>query len=111
LAREVLQDFIRTDQEKRFDPRVIIKTVATRYNVTPESVKGKRRTNNVVVPRQVAMYLIRTLTSAPLAEIGRYFGNRDHTTVLYACDRVKAMVETDVEIARAVQDLEEDLRK
>ena len=111
LAREVLQDFIRNDQEKRFDPRVIIKTVATRYNVTPESVKGKRRTNNVVVPRQVAMYLIRTLTSAPLAEIGRYFGNRDHTTVLYACDRVKDMVETDVEVARAVQDLEEELRK
>ena len=111
LAREVLQDFIRTDQEKRFDPRVIIKAVATRYNVTPESVKGKRRTNNVVVPRQVAMYLIRSLTSAPLAEIGRYFSNRDHTTVLYACDRVKDMVETDVEVARAVQDLEEELRK
>ena len=111
LAREVLQAFIRTDQEKRFDPRVIIKAVATRYNVTPESVKGKRRTNNVVVPRQVAMYLIRSLTSAPLAEIGRYFSNRDHTTVLYACDRVKDMVETDVEVARAVQDLEEELRK
>jgi chromosomal replication initiator protein len=111
LAREVLQDFIRSDQEKRFDPRVIIKAVATRYNVTTESLKGKRRTNNVVVPRQVAMYLIRTLTSSPLAEIGRYFGNRDHTTVLYACDRVKDMVETDVEVARAVQDLEEELRK
>ncbi len=111
LAREVLQDFIRTDQEKRFDPRIIIKAVATRYNVTPESIKGKRRTNNVVVPRQVAMYLIRNLTGIPLAEIGKYFGNRDHTTVLYACDRVKDMIETDAEIARAVQDLEEELRK
>jgi len=111
LAREVLQDFIRNDQEKRFDPRVIIKAVATRYNVTPESIKGKRRTNNVVVPRQISMYLIRTLTGIPLAEIGRYFGNRDHTTVLYACDRVKDMSDTDVEVARAVQDLEEELRK
>jgi len=111
LAREVLQDFIRTDQEKRFDPRLIIKAVATRYNIPTESIKGKRRTNNVVVPRQVAMYLIRSLTGIPLAEIGRYFGNRDHTTVLYACDRVKDMTETDVEVARAVQDLEEELRK
>ena len=111
LAREVLQDFIRTDQEKRFDPRVIIKAVATRYNVSPESVKGKRRTNNIVVPRQIAMYLIRNLTGLPLAEIGKYFGNRDHTTVLYAFDRVKDMIETDAEIARAVQDLEEELRK
>jgi chromosomal replication initiator protein len=111
LAREVLQHFIRTDQEKRFDPRVIIKTVAGRYNLTPESIKGKRRTNNVVVPRQVAMYLIRNLTGIPLAEIGKYFSNRDHTTVLYACDRVKDMTDTDVEVARAVQDLEEELRK
>ena len=111
LARQVLQDFIRIDQEKRFDPRTILKVVATRYNIAPESIKGKRRTNSIVVPRQVAMYLIRILTGMPLADIGKIFGNRDHTTVLYACDRVKDMIETDIEIARAVQELEEELRK
>jgi chromosomal replication initiator protein len=111
LARTVLQDFIRNDQEKRFDPRTVIKAVATRYEVTPESVKGKRRTNNVVVPRQVSMYLIRTMTGMPLADIGKFFGNRDHTTVLYACDRVRDMIETDGEVQRAVQELEEELKK
>ena len=111
LARQVLADFIRNDQEKRFDPRLIVKAVATRYNVTPESIKGKRRTNAIVVPRQVGMYLIRNLTGMPLADIGKIFGNRDHTTVLYACDRVKDMIETDVEVGRAVQELEEELRK
>jgi len=111
LAKQVLQDFMRSDAEKRFDPRTIIKSVATRYNMTPESIKGKRRTNQVVVPRQVAMHLIRNLTSLPLTEIGKLFGGRDHTTVLYACDRVKEMMETDSDVQRTVQELEEELRK
>jgi chromosomal replication initiator protein len=111
LARQVLQDFIRNDQEKRFDPRTIIKAVSTRYQLPPESIKGKRRTNTVVVPRQVSMYLIRTLTGMPLADIGKFFGNRDHTTVLYACDRVRTMIETDGEVQRTVQELEEELKK
>ena len=111
LAKQVLQDFMRSDVEKRFDPKTIVKLTAVAFNVPPEGLRGKRRTNNVVVPRQVAMHLIRTLTGMPLTEIGKLFGGRDHTTVLYACDRVKQMIETDPEVAQTVKHIEEELRK
>jgi chromosomal replication initiator protein len=111
LAKQVLQDFIRTDVDKRIDAATIIKTVSERFTSTPEAIKGKRRTNAVVVPRQVSMYLCRTLTNMPLTDIGKAFGGRDHTTVLYACDKVKDMMETEPEILRAVQELDEELRK
>jgi len=111
LAKQVLQDFIRTYSEKRIDTGTIIKAVVVRFQTTPEALKGKRRTNAVVVPRQVAMYLCRTLTNMSLSDIGKSFGGRDPTTVIYACDKVKDMMETEPDIQRAVQDLQEELRK
>ena len=53
-----------------------------------EALCGQRRTRSVALPRQVAMYLLRQLTDLSLVEIGRVFGGRDHTTVIYACDKV-----------------------
>jgi chromosomal replication initiator protein len=111
LAKQVLQDFMRSDTERRTDHRTVVKVVSAQFNVTPEALRSKRRTNNVVVPRQIAMHLIRNLTGMPLTEIGKLFGGRDHTTVLYACDRVKEMIETDHDIARAIKEIEEELRK
>jgi chromosomal replication initiator protein len=57
------------------------------------------------------MYLCRTLTNMPLTDIGKAFGGRDHTTVLYACDKVKDLMETEPDIQRTVQELDEGLRK
>jgi chromosomal replication initiator protein len=111
MAKQVLQDFIRPDAERRFEPAAIIKTVAQRYNVTPEAIRGKRRTSAVVAPRQVAMYLCRTMTPLPLTDIGKAFGGRDHTTVLYACDKVREQIEIDPDLQRTVSELEETLRK
>jgi chromosomal replication initiator protein len=98
-------------QERKVDAGTIIRLVAARYETSTEALKGKRRTNAVVVPRQVAMFLMRTLTPMPLTEVGRLFGGRDHTTVLYACDKVKDMMETDSGFRRTVSELEGQLKK
>lgn len=74
---------------------VIIATVAAYYGVTTLDVLSDRRTANIVRPRQVAMYLAKTLTTRSLPEIGRRFGGRDHTTVLHAVRKVTALRETD----------------
>jgi chromosomal replication initiator protein len=111
LARQVLHDFMHAAPERKIDAPTIIKFVANRFQVSTEALKGKRRTNMVVVPRQVAMYLCRNLTSMPLTEIGRFFGGRDHTTVLYACDKVKDMMETDATVQRTVSELEAQIKK
>jgi chromosomal replication initiator protein len=84
--------------------------VGERFSTSTEAMKGRRRTNSVVVPRQVSMYLCRTLTQMPLTDIGKAFGGRDHTTVLYACDKVKDLMETEAEMRRTVEELEEKLR-
>jgi chromosomal replication initiator protein len=110
LAKEVLQDIIRSDSDKRLDPATIMKVVGERFSTSTEAIKGKRRTNSVVVPRQVSMYLCRTLTQMPLTDIGKAFGGRDHTTVLYACEKVKDLMDTEAEMRRTVEELEEKLR-
>ena len=110
LANQVLRDFIRRGGGNSIDAPLIIKTAADYYKTTVEALKGKRRTAAVVLPRQVAMYLCRTLTDKPLADIGRFFGGRDHSTVLYACDKVKDLIEQAPDVRRAVQEIEERLR-
>lgn len=83
----------------------IIKCVALHYKVTVTDIKSARRTANVVRPRQVAMYLAKTMTLKSLPEIGRRFGGRDHTTVLHAVRKMDALIETDAALADAVESI------
>lgn len=87
----------------------IVKVTAERFQVAVDDVRGKGRRQEIVVPRQVAMYLIRQLTSHSFPEIGQYFSGRDHSTVIYAVDRVNQALETDERFARVVQSLRETL--
>ena len=110
LANHVLTDFMRAGKASRPDAAAISKAVAQQFHTTVESLKGKRRTNVIVVPRQTAMYICRSLTEMALTDVGKAFGGRDHTTVLYACERVREMMDVDPEYKRTVEELEERLR-
>jgi chromosomal replication initiator protein len=101
LAEEVLRDYVNPEPEN-MTPERILAAVAERFGVKSDVLCGQRRTRAVVLPRQVAMYLARQLTDLSLVEIGRMFGNRDHSTVLYACDRVGQMISGDSEMAEKV---------
>lgn len=94
LAEEVLAQYVDSEPD-HLTPERIVCAVAERFGVKPEIMIGKRRTQVVAAPRQVAMYLLRQLTDLSLVEIGRVFGGRDHTTVMYACDRVGEKIGTD----------------
>ena len=78
----------------------IVKTVGVFYNVTPEELRSPRRTRRIAHPRQVVMYLMREETDASLPRIGAELGGRDHTTVLYGYERVRARVEQDDQFKR-----------
>lgn len=73
--------------------------VARRYNVSREDLISTRRTQHVLLPRQIAIYLARTLTIRSLPEIGRLFGNRDHTTVMHAVRRIEQRMQSDQKCA------------
>ena len=79
--------------------------LAERFGVKSDALCGQRRTRNVAMPRQVAMYLMRQVTDMSLVEIGRIFGGRDHTTVMYACDKIATMVSSDITFAEKINGL------
>ncbi|KPK99411.1 MAG: hypothetical protein AMJ91_07930 [candidate division Zixibacteria bacterium SM23_73_3] len=87
LAEEVLKDTIRNGT-KQVTMEHIQKKVAASYNLSPESLCSKRKTQEIALARQVAMYLIRSLTNNSLKIIGAHFGGRDHSTVIHACTLV-----------------------
>jgi Bacterial dnaA protein helix-turn-helix len=80
-----------------------IKTeVAMHFKVTRLDLVSARRTKNIVLPRQIAMYLAKTMTLKSLPEIGRRFGGRDHTTVLHAVRKIKALESSNPHVAAAI---------
>jgi len=104
LAEEVLQHYVNPEPDQMTPERILL-AVAERFGVSGEALCGPRRTRTVALPRQVAMYLTRQLTDLSLVEIGRLFGGRDHTTVLYACEKVGTMITADSEFASRINGL------
>lgn len=89
----------------------IQKAVCRRYRVTLIDLHSARRTSSVVRPRQIAMYLAKTLTPRSLPDIGRRFGGRDHTTVLHAVRKIEAMRAADLEFADELTELEQEIEQ
>jgi len=90
LAKEALKDLLAA-QNKQVSIENIQKTVANFYRISISDLVSKKRTRNISRPRQMAMCLTRELTQLSLPEIGATFGNRDHTTVLYACKTIEEL--------------------
>jgi chromosomal replication initiator protein len=88
LTKDILKDMVK-EIYKRVTPDVVLERVGSYFNIPKDDLKRGRRNKNVVLPRQVAMYLIRELTELSLPEIGVFFGARHHTTILYAHNKIK----------------------
>jgi len=83
----------------------IQRTVSERFGLSLEELCGDRRSQNIVYPRQVAMYLSRELTDASLPKIGKEFGGRDHTTVIHATSKIARLIREDRTVYNLVQEL------
>ncbi|WP_438502757.1 chromosomal replication initiator protein DnaA [Amaricoccus solimangrovi] len=102
MAQECLADVLRAS-ERKVTIEEIIRKVADHYNLRMSDLLSARRARQVARPRQVAMYLAKTLTSKSLPEIGRRFGGRDHTTVIHAVRKIEELRKTDSQIAEDVE--------
>jgi chromosomal replication initiator protein len=98
-------------QDKMVTVDNIKKTVAQHYNIKTSDLDSKRRTRSIARPRQVAMTLSKELTNHSLPEIGTFFGNRDHTTVLHACRKIKELRIEDVSLDENYRILERTLTR
>jgi chromosomal replication initiator protein len=101
-AEAAIRDLVKNREPKRVKIEDIQRIVAKHYNVSRADILSLRRTATVVKPRQVAMYLSKTLTPRSLPEIGRRFGGRDHTTVLHAVRKIEGLVGRDTTLAEEV---------
>jgi chromosomal replication initiator protein len=110
LAERELRDLVRPAELKRVRIEDIQRVVARRYNVSRGDLLSSRRTANVVRPRQIAMYLAKTLTLRSLPEIGRRFGGRDHTTVLHAVRKIESLIGQDTSLAAEIEALKGQLQ-
>ena len=94
LAERALGD-LQHSKEKVITVDYIQSVVAKYYNIDKADFKVQRRSGDIAFPRQIAMYLSKQLTGQPLVEIGKAFGGRDHTTVLYAINKIESIIKTD----------------
>jgi chromosomal replication initiator protein len=101
-AQEVLHDLLRA-YDRRVTIQEIQKQVAAHWNIRVSEMSSPRRSRNIARPRQVAMYLAKQLTSKSLPDIGRHFGDRDHTTVMHAVSRVTELIGKDTAFAEDVE--------
>jgi chromosomal replication initiator protein len=104
LAQEILAD-LWGEEEKIITIEQIQRRVGDFFGIKISELKAKSRTKTVAFPRQVAMYLARQLTHSSLAEIGRAFGGKDHTTVLHAVDKIRGLLEEDPKLRKSIDGL------
>lgn len=110
LAEKVISDFLLNKEKKEVTIDLVIEVVANYFELTVEDIKGKKRTQNIVYPRQIAMYLSRKLASSQsLPLIGRSFGGKDHSTVIHSCDKVSGELERDIKLKSTLIDLENEI--
>lgn len=95
LAKEVLKDLLK-EPKKLITVDFIQRCVAEEFSISLHDLKIKRRNKNIVLPRQIAMYLSREYTDLSLPEIGTHFGGKDHTTVLYSYKKIKKDLENNI---------------
>jgi chromosomal replication initiator protein len=107
LAQQALADFL--PQGVDLKPGDVLSIVANAFGISNERLLGRERTREVALPRQVAMYLMREEGGVSLPQIGEYIGGRDHTTVIYACEKVTDMMETDDRFRRQILNIREQL--
>ena len=109
LAEQVLKDIISPDEKRIITPEYIINTVCEHFDVSLEDIKSNKRSSKIVHPRQIAMYLCRDMTDTALKVIGKYMGNRDHTTVKHGIEKIEKELQTSPSTQNTVEILKKKI--
>lgn len=102
-SEQILNDILGREKINKLTVEKIQEVVSDHYTVTPQALRGKRRTRSISFPRQVAIYISREYTNLPLKAIGKAFGGRDHSTVLHDYEKIKSLIEKNNEIKDDVE--------
>ena len=100
---EALKDLISPNAEKEVTPELIIQVVADHFGITPLDISSQKRNKEIVFPRQIVMYICRSMLGTSLQNIGKYLGGRDHTTIIHGHDKIAADMEKNESLRNTVE--------
>ncbi|MBO4926681.1 MAG: chromosomal replication initiator protein DnaA [Clostridiales bacterium] len=108
-AKIALKDLI-TKPERQVTPELIVEVVARAFNITVSDIMSNKRSKDILVPRQICMYICRSELNMTFPKIGEFFGGKDHTTILHACNKIeKSLKESDTEISVHIDSIKKRL--
>ena len=110
-AETIIRDLLQGIEPRRVKIDDILRIVSRHYSVSKADILAQRRHRSVVWPRQIGMYLAKQLTSRSLPEIGRRFGDRDHTTVLHAIRKIDRELEANTRLRDELEELKKQLNR
>lgn len=108
LIQETLGEQDKTNAQK-INPKEIMQAVCTYYSINQKDLKGKRRLKEVVLPRQMFMYLTRQLAETPYMGIGELLGGRDHSTIIYGVEKIEGVIQNDAKLKQDVVNIKQTL--
>ena len=109
LVKSVLKQLLRKEEKKELTIEEIVKTVGAKFNIKISEIKSQKKNKNLVLARQVSMFLAREMTSSSFPDIGDKIGSRDHSTVIYAHNKIKKLLDTNKALRDTVEEIKEIL--
>ena len=109
-AQNAIRDIRNDNQPVPITVERIITEVARTYGVSSEDIRSSKRSSNISTARQVSMYIVREITQMSMSTIGEEFGNRDHSTVVYATQQVQKNMDKDTRFKETVEDIIKNIR-
>jgi chromosomal replication initiator protein len=108
MARDVLKDII-VERNRVLTVEEIIKKVSSHFNIKISDIKSPKRLKAIVLPRQIAMYISRQLTSCSYPEIGERFGGKDHSTIIHAIRKIEKIMEDDFQLRNTIENIKKEM--
>lgn len=109
VAKDILKDIINPDEEKKLTPEKIIEVIAEHYGVRTEDIKSQKRNKEIVLPRQIAMYMIRVMNDISLKDVGKILGDRDHSTIIHGYEKILNELNTNPDLKSTVEIIKKKL--
>ena len=103
MTKEALKDIIYPDKPKEISPSLIINIVAEHFGVRAEDITSKKRNSEFVEPRQVVMYLCRSMTDTSYQSIGKILGKKDHTTIIHGVNKITEELQTNEDLKNKIE--------
>ena len=111
IARQKLRDELTSTKQANMSMDNIQKVIAEYFKLSQNDLKGKKKTKNIVFPRQLSMYIAREITDFSTTEIGESFGGRDHTTVIHSIEKIKGQLLTDPALDSLIETLKRQVKE